>query len=205
MGICCTILFVLILALLIYICWEPSSPPEDIKSEYDVVYVENGEDIVLYTSDITELQNKVLDYVHSFKNECTLKVIYVLLNRELKTEQCTFWYAMDDVEGYYGVFEVICYMDDENWLIKSASVSYHEGMISDNNSYSEDKDVELKNKIDDIVSYIRQERSEQLDKYLIKIFNKDIFVRGYEQRDDGEIWDIKLTVNENGVLGAISD
>lgn len=44
-----------------------------------------------------------------------------------------------------------------------------------------------------------------VDKYLIKIFNKDIFVRGYEQRDDGEIWNIKLTENEYGVLGPISD
>lgn len=200
-----SIFLVCFFILAIYICWEPSKPPKEIKSEYDMEYIGTENPVTLSATNMVDLQTKVLEYVSSLKQTDVLKGIYVRLNMHLDVEECTFEYILTDVEGYYGVLSVSCQNDGDKWTIYSAYSIYFEGKESYRKRYSVNEDIRLQDKVEAIVLYIQQEALKGLGQYEVDIFNKKIVIRGYKLDKDGIKWSEQLIENEDGSLTPMTE
>ena len=65
LGILVVVLSCILLALVIYIFWESPNPPEDLKTEYDMQYIEANNYVVLSSINVQDLQAEVLEYISS--------------------------------------------------------------------------------------------------------------------------------------------
>lgn len=184
---------------------EPSKPPEEIKSEYDMEYIGTDNPVTLSATNVVDLQTEVLEYVSSLKQIDVLKKIYVRLNMHLDIEECTFKYILTDVEGYYGVFSVSCQNDGDKWTIYSAYSIYYEGKESYRKFYSGNEDIRLQDKVEAVSVYIQQEALEGLGQYDVDIFNKEIDIKGYKLEEDGIKWSEQLIENEDGSLTPMTE
>lgn len=204
LGILVVVLSCIILALVIYIFWESPNPPEDLKLEYDMQYIEANNFVVLSSINVPDLQAEVLEYISSLKEIEKLKCVKIRLNKDLNIEKCTFSYILADIEGYYGIFEVICHKE-ENWIMKSAEVSYYEGVSPVKECYYDNVDTRLKEKIDATSLFIQQNSWYEFDVYSIEIFNENIYLRATEQNERGKVWGIHFNILEDGTLILINE
>lgn len=123
-GFVIIILIILVGKFLIYLLSDdeyPASPYDQQLLEEDIVFdIENG--------DLDSLIEAVDSYVHARIEECDLISIRVGTRTRLDNNYISrvdLKYSIEDIEDYLGFCDVICYYQEEQWVMTDIEKKYY--------------------------------------------------------------------------------